>query len=119
MFGEGGGFFDQDRPVFGDGQFAVERGRAFTGGDADSYCELAFGAAAEHAMGRRHVGIVTTDGGAYMPIAGNEAVGGVEADPAEFGQKAFDPGVGGGVVGTILPLIPVVKVAADVAARNL
>jgi hypothetical protein len=35
-FGGGGpGALDEDGPLLGDGEFLIERGRAFAGGDAD------------------------------------------------------------------------------------
>ena len=50
-FGEGLGFFDEDGPVFGDGELLVEGGGTVGGGDADGDGELGGGAAAEHAVG--------------------------------------------------------------------
>ena len=119
MFGEGLGFFYEDRPVFGDGHFTIEEGSAFAGLDADGDAELALRAAAVDAVRGGDVGVVATDGGADVTIAGDEVVGGIEADPAQFREKRFNPGVGGGALGPILVGVAVVEVAADVAAGNL
>ncbi len=119
LLGEGLGFFDEDRPVFGDREFAIEERCAFAGFDADGYGEFALGAAAEDAVGGRDVGVVSTDGGADVAVAGDEVVGWIEADPAEFGEEGLNPGVGGGAFGTVLVGVAVVEVAADVAAGDL
>jgi hypothetical protein len=101
LLGEGLGFFYEHRPVFGDREFAVEGWRAFAGFHADGDSELTFCAATVDPMGWRHVGVVAADGGADMPIAGDEIIGRVEADPAKFREEGLDPGVGGGAFGAI------------------
>ena len=88
------GALDEDGPVFGDGQLAVEWGWLQAGLDVDGDVEFALGFAAEDAVGRGDVGIVAPDGGADVAVVGDEVVGGVEADPIEVGQEDFDPGVG-------------------------
>ena len=119
LLGEGLGFFYENGPVFGDGEFAVEERCAFAGFDADGYGELALGATAVDAVGGGDVRVVATDGGADVAIAGDEVVGGIEADPAEFGEEGLDPGVGCGAFGAILVGVAVIEIAADVAAGNL
>ena len=119
LLGEGLGFFYEDGPVFGDGHFAIEEGSAFAGFDADGDAELALGAAAVDAVGGRDVGVIAADGGADVAIAGDEVVGGIETDPAEFGEEGLDPGMGGGAFGAILVGVAVIEIAADVAAGNL
>ena len=88
------GALDEDGPVFGDRELAVERGWFQAGFDVDSDVELAFGFAAKDAVGGRDVGVVATNGGTDVAVVGDEVVGGVEADPVEVGQEDFDPGVG-------------------------
>ena len=55
-----------------------------------------FAAAAEAgAAHRRRAEIVQADGDAHMGLGGADAVGRVEADPAEVLDIGFDPGVAG------------------------
>ena len=119
LLGESLGFFYEHGPVFGDGEFAIEEGCAFAGFDADGDAELALGAAAVDAVGGGNVGVVAADGGANVAVAGDEIVGGVEANPAELGQKCLDPGVGCGALGAVFVGVTVVEIAADIAAGDL
>jgi len=69
-------------------------------------------------VGGWDVGVVAANGGADVAVAGDEPVGGVEADPAELGEECLDPGVGGRVGGAVVVRLAVVEVAADVAAGD-
>ncbi len=66
------------------------------------------------------VGVVAADGGADVTFAGDEPVGGVEADPAELGDEDLDPGVGGGGAGAVGFGVgdAVGEVSGDVAAGD-
>src|SRR6185369_2582793 len=59
-------------------------------------------------------GIVETDAGANISGSGADAIGGIEAHPAEVLDMGLDPGVAGAV---FLGLDPGPEVAADVARR--
>ena len=50
--------------------------------------------------------------------AGDDAVGGIEADPAQPGQERLDPRVGGPFGRAIVVQLVVIEIAADVAARE-
>ena len=118
--GEELGFFDEGGPVFGDGEVLVEGGCALGGGDADGDGELGFGTAAEDAVGGGDVGVVASDGGTDVAVSGDEVVGGIEADPAEFGHEDLNPGVGGGGGGAVgLLLAAVGEITGDVAAGEV
>ena len=56
-----------------------------------------------------------------MALAGDEPVGGVEADPAEVGHEDLDPGVGGGGAGAVVVLVVVAvgEVSGDVAGGEV
>ena len=88
------------------------------GVDADGDGEFAVGAAAEDAVGGRDVGVVAADGGADVAIAGDEVVGGIEADPAEFGRKASTQAWVAELSERSWCVVAVVEVAADVAAGD-
>ena len=86
---------DQNRPVFRNGQLAIERRRLLAGLDVHGNVELAGGFAAEDAMGGGNVGVIAANGGADVAMVGNQIVGGIEAHPAEMRQQHIHPGVGG------------------------
>ena len=88
------------------------------GVDADAHLQLGLGPALHRPERRRHVGVVAADGGADVAIAGHEVVGRIEADPAEPRHQRLDPGVRRAVGRTIVVLVAVIQVAADVAARD-
>ena len=112
------GLFDEDAPVIGDGQFAIEGGGLFASLHVDSDIELALSVAAEDAVGWRNVSVVATDGGADVAAMGDEVIGGIKADPAEVGQQDIDPGVGGIGGGAVMVFAAAVEIAGDVAGGD-
>ena len=89
------GPFHQHRPVFRNRQVLVERRRGFGRRNAHRDFQFAGGFAAKDASGGRHIGVIAADRGANVAVAGEQAIGGIEADPAKVRQQRFDPGVSG------------------------
>ncbi len=85
-------------------------------GDRDR--QFAVGTALVGAPRGRHVGIVATDRGADVALAGQNVVGGIQADPAEAGQVGLEPGMGGVVGRAVQPAAAVIEIARDVARRD-
>ena len=112
------GALDQDAPVFGDGQLAIEGRRLFAGLDVDGHVQLAVGFSTEDAMGRRNIGIVSPDGGANVAVVGDEVVGGIEPDPAEVRQQNIDPRVGRIRRRPVMIFAAAVEIPRDISRRD-
>ena len=112
------GLFDEDAPVIGDGQFAIEGGGLFASLHVDSDIELALSVAAEDAVGWWYVGVVSTDGGADVTAVGDEVVGGIEAYPTEVREQDIDPGVGGIGGGAVVVFAAAVEVSGNITRRD-
>ena len=82
------------------------------------HVELAVGVAAEDAVRGRNVGVVAADGGADVPVVGDQVVGGVEAHPAQMRQQHIDPGVGGIRRRAVVVLAAAIEIAGNVAGGN-
>ena len=77
-------FFNENRPVFRNWQFAIERWRFDAGCDAYRYRKFALGATAKHPLRRGNVGVVAADRGTDVSLPGKQVIGGVEAYPAQL-----------------------------------
>src|SRR6187402_1862296 len=68
-------------------------------------------------MRRRHVGIVASNGGADVAVAGDEPIRWIESYPTKLRHKRFDPCMRRGVHATVF-FVAVKEIAADVTTRN-
>ena len=62
--------------------------------DLHIHLETGLSASLADASGRRDVLVVAARGDPHMPLVDQTLVGGIEADPTQVRQQAFDPGMG-------------------------
>src|SRR5512141_1528671 len=86
--------------------------------DADFHFQCLGAAAVERAGGRRRVAVVPPHGDADVVGLGDDAVGRVEAAPADLGEVDLRPGVARVALRTGRVGGPGVEVSADVSRRN-
>ena len=110
---------DEDRPVFGNGQLTIKGRCSLARLYANGHRKLGLGASTIDAVGRWNVGVVATDCRAVVAVASDEIIGWIKANPAELGQKCFDPCVRCGTLRAVLMRIAVVEIATDISAWNL
>src|ERR1700690_4113485 len=87
-------------------------------GNRYAHAEFTFRFAAMHAPRWGNIGVIPPHSDADVAFPPEKVIGGIEFHPAGFPKISFDPGVRRARGGAVVPLVLMIKVAADVAARN-
>ena len=81
------GPLNQNRPVFGDRQLAIEGRWLFAGFNVHSNIQFACRLSAEDSVGRRNISVIAADGGTNVSMVRYEVVGGIKAHPAQMRKQ--------------------------------